>query len=170
MYNSELWTLVQTLENSIDLFQRKLQRRIINVKWPRTISNKNLYAWTWNEAMEYHHTNEKRLTWFGHQMCLPPKTPTRKPLRAFINPVKKPTGRQKTTWVRQVLKEIKLLSNLPLRCDISKNIEILKVEFYDRGDWGSAVSSMILTRLTSMQWRRRTFQVLLRRSSLPKKS
>ena len=101
--------------------------------------------------MEYHHTNEKRLTWFGHQRCLPPKTPTRKPLRAFINPVKKPTGRQKTTWVRQVLKEIKLLSNLPLRCDISKNIEILKVEFYDRGDWGSAVSSMILTRLTSMQ-------------------
>ena len=44
MYNSELWTLIQTLENSIDLFQRKLLRRIINVKWPRSISNEELYA------------------------------------------------------------------------------------------------------------------------------
>ncbi len=33
MYNSELWTLTKKLENTVDIFQRLLLRRIINVKW-----------------------------------------------------------------------------------------------------------------------------------------
>ena len=44
MYNSELWTLTQTMGNSMDVFQRKLLGRIINAKWPRAISNNDLYA------------------------------------------------------------------------------------------------------------------------------
>ncbi len=43
MYNSELWTLTKKLENTVDIFQRLLLRRIINVKWPKKISNKDLY-------------------------------------------------------------------------------------------------------------------------------
>ena len=45
-------------------------------------------------------------------------TPAQKTLKAFIDTVKKPPGRQKTTWVCQVLKEIKLSTNLPLKYDI----------------------------------------------------
>ena len=148
MYNSELSTLTQTLENSIVVFQRKLLRRRINVKWPRTISNKDLYARTemkpWSITI-----HRRRLTWIGHLMRLPAKTPAREALKAFINPVEKPPGREKTTWVSQVLKEIKLLTNLPLKDDVTKHTEIL--ECSDRSDWRSAVSSMMLTRLTNMQ-------------------
>ena len=88
-----------------------------------------------------------RLLWFGHLVRLPEETPARKALKVFINPLKKPPGRQKITWVSQVLKEIKLLTKLSLKDDI----EILEVEYPDRGDWRSAISSMMLTRLTNMQ-------------------
>ena len=150
MYNSGLWTLAQTLENSIDVFQRKLLRRIINVKWPRTISNKDLYAHTEMKPSSIT-ILRRRLIWFGHLICLPAETPAWKTLKSFINPVKKPPGSQKTEWVSQVLKEIKLLTNLPLKDDITKNVEILEVQCSERGDWRSAVSSMMLTRLTHMQ-------------------
>ena len=140
----------QTLENNLDLFQRKLLRRIINVKWPRAVANKDLYARTemkpWSITMQ-----RKRLTWFSHLRPLPAKAPAWKILKSFINLIKKPSERQKTTWVSQVLKEIKLLTNLPLKDDITKNIEILEVACYDRGDWRSAVSSMMLTRLGNMR-------------------
>ena len=104
MYSSELWTLTQTLENSVDVFQRKLLGRIINVKWPSTISSKDLYARIemkpWSITIQ-----RRRLAWFAHVMHLPAKTPAQKALKSFINPVKKPSGRQKTTWVSQVFKE-----------------------------------------------------------------
>ena len=111
MYNSELWTLTQTLENSIDKFQRKLLKRIINVKWPRTISNKEMKQ---TEMKPWRITIlRRRLTWFDYLIRLPAKAPARKTLKSFINPAKKPPGRQKTTWVSQFLEEIKLLTNLP---------------------------------------------------------
>ena len=53
-------------------------------------------------------------------MRLPAETSARKALKTFINPVKKPPERQKVTWVSQVLKEIKLLTNLPLKDNITK--------------------------------------------------
>ena len=40
LYNSEIWTLTKTLENKNDAFQCRLLRKVIHVKWPRTISNK----------------------------------------------------------------------------------------------------------------------------------
>ena len=46
LYNSELWTLAKTLENTIDSFQRRILRKVIHVKWPRTINNQELYERT----------------------------------------------------------------------------------------------------------------------------
>ena len=150
MCNSELWTLTQTLENSIDVFQKKLLRKIINVKRPKTISYKYLNTRTemkpWSITIQ-----RRRLMWFGHLMRLPAKNPAQKTLKSFINLVKKPPGSQKTAWVSQVLKEIKLLTNLPLKDGIMKKIKTLEIECSDRSDWRSAVSSMMLTRLTNMR-------------------
>ena len=97
----------------------------------------------------------RRLTWFDYLIRLPAKAPARKTLKSFINPAKKLPGRQKTTWVSQFLEEIKLLTNLPPKDGITKNNEILEVECSDRGDWRSAVSSMMLTRLKNILERRR---------------
>ena len=76
--------------------------------------------------MKYHHTKEKiDMVWAFN---LTAETPARNALKAFLNPVKKPPGRQKTMWVSQVLKEIKLLTNLLLKDDITKKNEVLEAE------------------------------------------
>ena len=39
LYNSELWTANKKLENDIDVFQRNLLRKILQIHYPHTISN-----------------------------------------------------------------------------------------------------------------------------------
>ena len=49
LYNSELWTLTKTLESKIDSFQRRLLRKILNIRWnPETnwLTNEELYQRT----------------------------------------------------------------------------------------------------------------------------
>ena len=35
LHNSDLWTISKKFENAIDVFQRNILRKIINVKWPK---------------------------------------------------------------------------------------------------------------------------------------
>ena len=42
LFNSELWALTETLQNSIDSFHRRLLRKVINIRWPKLISNNKL--------------------------------------------------------------------------------------------------------------------------------
>ena len=65
MYTSELQT--ETLGNSMDVFQRKLLRRIINAKRPRAISNKDIYARTEMKPCSVT-VQSRRLTCFCHLM------------------------------------------------------------------------------------------------------
>ena len=47
LYNCETWTLTKTIENTIDLFQRRLVRiAVLNVKWPNIATNDIVYAVT----------------------------------------------------------------------------------------------------------------------------
>ena len=65
LYNSELWTLTKSLEESIDAFHRKQLRKVLNIYWPDKISNEELYRrtevkrWSWV-------VKKKRLMWLGH--------------------------------------------------------------------------------------------------------
>ena len=43
LYNCEIWTITKVLENSIDIFQRTLLRRTLNIYWKDKISNEELY-------------------------------------------------------------------------------------------------------------------------------
>ena len=44
LFNFELWTLTETLQDSIDFFQHRLLRRVINIRWPKLISSEKLYT------------------------------------------------------------------------------------------------------------------------------
>ena len=47
LYNSETWTLTKSMEESINAFQRRIIRRYcFNIKWPKTLSNRDLYERT----------------------------------------------------------------------------------------------------------------------------
>ena len=98
LYNSELWTTTNKIEDDIDIFQRKLLRRILSIYYPNIISNEDLYRKTnqqpWSERIFY-----RRLSWIGHLLRLDPTTPARKALSYYLQPAKRPVGGQKLTWI-----------------------------------------------------------------------
>ena len=43
LYNSKLWTLTKSMEESIDIFQRKQYRKLLKIYYPNIIKNDRLY-------------------------------------------------------------------------------------------------------------------------------
>ena len=106
LYNSELWTITKTIENRIDSYQRRLQRRAINIKWPKKISSERLYEITkqrkWSESIK-----TRRIRWFGHAVRLHSETPAKQALEEARRSVKKLKGGQTTTWMKTLEKDLK---------------------------------------------------------------
>ncbi len=104
-YNCELWTLTKKHEESIDIFQRKLIRRILNLNWQDKVSNDMIYkrsnSTPWSQIVK-----RRRLTWYGHLLRLPESTPARKSLEEAKQSYKKPRGGQKLTWLKQIEKDL----------------------------------------------------------------
>ena len=105
LYNSETWTLTQTLEKSLDAFQRKLLRISLNYIYPKKISNKNLYNLT-KERPISEKLKRRRLNLFGHILRLHPDTPAQKALQYYLTPHKRPVGRPPLTWLSQITKDL----------------------------------------------------------------
>lgn len=122
LYNSELWTLTKTLEGKIDCFQRSLLRRLLDIKWPKKVTNQDLYELTeektWSSKIK-----KRRLTWLGHLLRLPENTPARQALCEYQRPVKRPRGKPKTTWISAIEKELKEIQtdlNIQKATELSK--------------------------------------------------
>ena len=77
LYNSEVWTVTEQLNHKVDVFQRKLLRIILNIKWTWKMSNIKLYEITKSEPWSVT-IKRKRLSFLGHVMRLDPETPARK--------------------------------------------------------------------------------------------
>ena len=86
LYNSELWITNTKLNNKINVFQRSLLRRILNIRYPKIISNAKLYQIT--KEKEWSNTIKcRRLKWTGHLMRLPDKTPAKLALEESLKSV-----------------------------------------------------------------------------------
>ena len=109
LYNAELWTLTKKLAEVINIFQRSLLRKILNITWPKKIANKDLYTKTntveWSQKIQ-----KRRLLWIGHLFRLPEDTPAKQALEEGIRKVKRPRGKPKTTWLGSVEKELRELN------------------------------------------------------------
>ena len=107
LYNSELWTLTDTLEKKIDSFHRKLLRSVINICWPKLISNERLYAKT--EATKWSVIiRKKRLNWLGHLMRLDRHTPVRLALFETVQRGRRKRGRPRLMWMMLIEKDLEL--------------------------------------------------------------
>ena len=84
LYKSDLWTTTKTIEDRTDSFQRILLCRVMGVRWPKIINNKELYekagAEKWSNLV-----NGRRLLWLGHLLRLDEKTPAKKALAEYLN-------------------------------------------------------------------------------------
>ena len=105
LYNSETWTLTQTLENTLDSFHRKLLRIALNYRYPKIINNKNLYTLS-QEIPLSQKIKKRRLNLFGHILRLHPSTPAQLALQHYLTPHKRPVGRPPLTWLSQITKDL----------------------------------------------------------------
>ena len=143
LYNSELWTLTKKIENTINVFQRNLLRKILNIKWPNKISNKALYERT--EIDEWSKTiKERRLSWYEHVLRLPDNTPAKTALREVRKYVKKPRGGQKLTWIKMIEKDLERARVMVAKEDGTIFIATDEYLANNRPLWQSVVSRAIL--------------------------
>ena len=105
LYQCGIWTLTKKLNNSIDVFQRMFLRRIVGIRYPKRITNIELYKITnqqpWSEACKH-----RRLSLFGHTCRLPLGAPSREALTEALRPVKKLVGGQKTTLLGTIKSDL----------------------------------------------------------------
>ena len=106
LYNSELWTLTKKLESTVDVFQRNILRKILDIRWPKKISNNTIYettkAETWSKTIK-----RRRLQWYGHLLRLPENTPAKEALKEARSFACKPKGGQKLTWLKIIDRDLK---------------------------------------------------------------
>ena len=128
LYNSELWSVTKQLESKIDVVQRSLLRRILNLRLLDKVKNNVIYSDTkttpWSAKVK-----KRRLSWLGHLLRLPPETPARQALKESIRPVRRPRGKPKTTWLSIMKKDLET-------ADIDNtNIEHVTKIANDRAAW-----------------------------------
>ena len=110
LYNSEIWALTKTLENYIDVFQRKLLRNILGIRYSANnwLSNEDLYKVTslrpWSSVIRW-----RRLSFFGHVCRLSDDTPAKKALEEALRPVKRRRGRAKTGYITTISQDLRYL-------------------------------------------------------------
>ena len=133
LYNSEIWTLTKKLEEDIDIFQRSLLRKLLNIRWPRKISNEDLYE-KFQETEWSKKIKKRRLLWVGHLLRLPEDAPAKQALQECIRPVKRPRGKPKTTWIASVEKELR---------EMNLNFQTANELALERQNWRSTVDGAV---------------------------
>ena len=133
LYNCEIWTLTKKLEESLDIFQRKLLRRMLNIKLMDKIRNEEIYKRSHQTTITTE-IKKRRLNWLGHMLRLPEITPAKLAFREHLKKVKGNRGRQKQTWIRQMNKDLK---------PINKTVDELTENDYERKEWKKTVARLI---------------------------
>ena len=107
LYNSELWTTTNTLNNKIDAFHRRMLRALVlNIRYPKIIKNTEVYEKTkqqpWLTKIKI-----RRMRWIGHAYRLNKNTPAGKSIRYATNQFIRNQGRPKETWINLINKQLK---------------------------------------------------------------
>ena len=105
LYGAESWKMTKTIGKKLEVFQRRCLRRIVDVRWPNTISNEDLYSMTATRPIT-EEIRRRRWRWIGHVLRLPPTATARVALR-WTPDGRRGRGRPKETWRRTVEAEMK---------------------------------------------------------------
>ena len=142
LYNSELWALTEKTCKAIDCVQRKFQREIRIVHWPKVTSNDKLYEKNKQEPWSSK-VKRRALNWLGHLLRLDITAPARKYLNAFVQPCKRPPGRPKETWLSYIRQILIVHTNINNK-DLKTMIQDLECKYADRNRWRTAVRNIKL--------------------------
>ena len=107
LYGSETWFLTKKLESKLQTFINKCLRRILNIFWPEVISNQSLWERTKQPRISQQ-IKQRKFRWLGHTLRKDNDSIAKYALK--WNPQgKRKRGRPKTTWRRQLTKELEAL-------------------------------------------------------------
>jgi len=105
LYGAETWRTTKTTLQTVQAFINRCLRRILNIFWPETISNKELWTRTGEVTVEVA-IRRRRWSWLGHTLRKPEDSITRQALT--WNPQgKRRRGRPRNTWRRELEVEVK---------------------------------------------------------------
>ena len=111
-------------------------RIVLHVRWPRIITNEDLYRRTkdepWSKTI-----CRRRLNWLGHVMRLDEKTLARVALKEYLTQMRRPVGRPALTWLKQIETDLNATNvQLNLSKDSPEQIIItLEKITKDRSNW-----------------------------------
>ena len=84
LYNCSTWGLTKADRNKLDSFHRRQLRRILNIKWPKKITNKNLYSITNEEPISIT-CKRARWTLLGHILRRDPNIPANQAMKLYFS-------------------------------------------------------------------------------------
>ena len=104
LYGAETWKTTKGLVRKLQTFVNRCLRRIMNIRWPETITNEELWKRTKQTSIEGE-IRKRKWGWIGHTLRKPANNITRQALQ--WNPQgKRRRGRPKNTWRRDTLAEM----------------------------------------------------------------
>ena len=131
LYGAETWRTTANTTKKIQTFINLCLRRILQIRWPDTISNKDLWHRTNQKPAEVE-IRQRRWRWIGHTLRKPATSTTRHVLR--WNPQgKRSRGRPRNTWRRDLEADVKKTGHT------WHQLEILA---RDRDGWRSLVGGL----------------------------
>ena len=131
LYGAETWRTTANTTKKIQTFINLCLRRIIQIRWPDTISNKDLWHRTNQKPAEVE-IRQRRWRWIGHTLRKPATSTTRHVLR--WNPQgKRSRGRPRNTWRRALEADVKKTGHTWHKLEILAR---------DRDGWRSLVGGL----------------------------
>ena len=104
LYGSETWRVTKTNTNKLQTFINKCLRNVLQIRWPKMISNKELWERTGQEQI-ITEIKRRKWGWIGHTLRKPATNTTRQVLS--WNPQgKRKVGRPRQTWRRSVEEQL----------------------------------------------------------------
>ena len=131
LYGSETWRTTKSSIKRVQAFVNRCLRRILNVYWPRVISNATLLEETGQQSVMVD-IRRRKWRWLGHTLRRPRENITREAL-AWNPQGKRKRGRPRNTWRRDLEAET-TRTGLHWR-----NLEKIA---QDRGEWKTVVDGL----------------------------
>ena len=132
-YACETWALTTKQEKKLDATDRKIMRRILNIRWSQKMTNIELYNITKLEPMSSFVT-KMRLKWLGHVLRFEDNNVVKQLLYWKPDGSNRPVGRPKFRFHDIVKKDAKFYN-------ISPDMKSLEQLAKDRDEWRLFVSA-----------------------------
>lgn len=104
LYGCETWNLSERETQNIQAFVNRCLRRILQIFWPATISNSDLWNRTCQTPVKLD-IRSRKFKWLGHTMRKPANDITRQSIEYNPQGARRP-GRPANTWRRQIENEL----------------------------------------------------------------